>query len=403
MSSNQSPPRRQARSTRRQITVRLIQIRLDKDNYCHRADDDLAPDKLSGLSDSLVQEGPQTPVVVVATDDVIDFDGQQLPVYLLISGHRRFSALKEAGRQNLDPERISDEMPIDAVEVLQGHDQSKADFDDDLLICSVSENEQRKLLSNDQRLAVVEKFVARRISAQRASSALGISDSQYGRDSELVRDPVMYGWVKEGKLTATLAGKLIEAAKPLGENYDLHSELGRMLSLAEKRRDAEVAKKAKVNKKASLLVKDYITSRLASHWVDQVEKGILLDEEVGLKFGIAVDEENDELTITGVQSSLKILSVDDYVLVLTQLDDAKRALRKPLRKAMALAELAQTDDSKLDAEIERIVMDRREQQERQREAESGRPAEGFGVVAEPEITDVNDFLSSEDLDSEMDA
>ncbi len=404
--TNQTPaPRRQAHSTRRQISLRLVQVRLDKDKYCHRDDNDLEPDKLSGLSTSLVQEGPQTPMVVVATKAEIECEGEQLPVYLLVSGHRRHAALKEAVRQNLDPERIFESMQIDATEVVQGSDQTDPDFEIDLLVASVTDNEQRKNLTSDQRLVVIAKFIERRISAQRGAAALGISDSQYARDVRLVRDPVMYAWVKAGKLTATLASKLIEAAKAHGEKYDLHTEVGRMLLSAEKRRDTEVAKKAKVNKKASSLVKDYIPSRFASHWVDQIEKARPLDEDVSLKFGIAVDEENDELTITGVQSSLKALRVEDYSLILTQLDEAKRALRKPLQKALALAKLEQSDDSDLEGEIERILAERREQQARQREAESGRPASDFGVVAEPVTTDVSDLLpgADDEFDGDLDA
>ena len=94
-------------------------------------------------------------------------------IYILIGGFRRFFALLSAIKKNLDHELICPDMEVDVVEIVQGPDQTDEEFQRDLLVRSVAENEQRLNFTTNEKLEIVKRFKATKTPDPRAASALG--------------------------------------------------------------------------------------------------------------------------------------------------------------------------------------------------------------------------------------
>ncbi len=97
----------------RPIEVRLFQLKVDtKKNYCHRPAGELHKEKLEGLATNLVHEGQIDSIIVIETDQTITRNGETNKVYLVIAGHRRVLAMKQAAAANLDAARFNHDMLV---------------------------------------------------------------------------------------------------------------------------------------------------------------------------------------------------------------------------------------------------------------------------------------------------
>ena len=218
--------RRFSQSTSRQVVLRLGQIVTDDAaTLCHRQPEALAEKRLQPLAESLVQEGQQVPISVAATGSTTEIGGEVLPTFLLVGGNRRDLAILQAVEKNLDPGHFHADMEVGAVEIMQGERQSDEDFQRDLLVRSVSDNEQRLAFSIAEKLGIVQRFREARVPAPRAASALSFSEPQYRRFLLIIDQPWLHALVVDDAIGTTDAAELIAEAEKAGQTELLRREL----------------------------------------------------------------------------------------------------------------------------------------------------------------------------------
>ena len=189
MTKNNQQRQRYNNSRNETIEICFKQITVDKSvNLCHRDEEVLKPEKLEDLSTSLIQEGLATPMTVYDSGQTIENEeGMPIPVYTLVSGHRRFRALQQAVTNRLDLDRIHDNMRLSVVVMVPGDAQPQDAFNQDVLVRSVTENEQRTKHTALERLEIVKQLEDAEVPVPRAAAALSISQTQYGRDQLVVK------------------------------------------------------------------------------------------------------------------------------------------------------------------------------------------------------------------------
>src|SRR5437867_3255557 len=78
-------------ATTKRTKVRLNELQIDLDRYCHRDPQELTPEKLGPLMASIAVEGLQVPV-----EYYLDEQGRKVPT----KGHRRLSACRILADRN---------------------------------------------------------------------------------------------------------------------------------------------------------------------------------------------------------------------------------------------------------------------------------------------------------------
>ena len=209
MSDGTNKTRRFASCRNVQKTIRFDQIALATEAYCHRDNEKLKAEKLEGLAASLAQEGQQTPLIVV--------QGEK-DQFQLIAGHRRYYALKKASEDQLPG--CSLDMEVLVTVITQGEGQSDKDFQEDVLVRSVSDNENRISFDDNERLRIAKLFRERGVDAKRGMAALSLKDSQYTRYMHIVSTEWLYEAVRSGELKGTNAARLVEEAKKCDDATD---------------------------------------------------------------------------------------------------------------------------------------------------------------------------------------
>lgn len=384
MAKNKKPVSRAAKSTSQTIRVRLAQIRTDKEHdYCHRDPDSLEDDKLAGLADNLVAEGQQTPFTVCASGQK---DEGGAPVYILIGGFRRYHALKKAIKQDLDSERIHDDMEVEAVEVVQGEEQNQEEFSKDILIRSVAENEQRKNFTTPEKLEIVKELKAAKVPDPRAASALAISETQYRRFVSVTDEPWLHSHVADNSIGMTDAAELVQLAKKENRIAEFKEDLDQWVKdhrvLIEQERE-ELAKVGRTLKGSAAHVKKYATTKLVKHWLTCLENKKRFDDAVGFKFGILVDPVKGSITIPSTQLKVTELSAADFETMIGELEDTVDRFLPLMRERKLVEESTQMSDEDKERERERIRAIRRKRQEDTAKANAGRPTDEFGQTDEP--------------------
>jgi ParB-like chromosome segregation protein Spo0J len=114
--------------------------------------------------ESIKVEGLKNPPEVFT-----DKDGQMV----LVTGHRRVTSVRLLADDGV--EGFTPDMVIDVSELVGSTDQ-------DLLVWSVADNENRLNLTPLERVAVSRKFLTGGIPDERAAIALGVSVKTYRRD-----------------------------------------------------------------------------------------------------------------------------------------------------------------------------------------------------------------------------
>jgi len=393
MAQNKKPVSRAAKSTSQTIRIRLAQIKTDKEHdYCHRGADALKPDNLAGLADSLVAEGQQTPFTVYHAGRK---DEGGAPVYVLIGGFRRYHALKKAIKQNLDSERIHDNMEVEAVEVVQGEEQEPGEFRKDILIRSVAENEQRKNFTTPEKLEIVKELKAAKVPDPRAASALAISETQYRRFVSVTDEPWLHTHVTDNCIGMSDSAELVQAAKKKNRVKEFEEDLDQWVKdhrvLIEQERE-ELAKVGKKLTGSAAHVKKYATTQLVKHWLTCIENGRRFDDNVGFKFGILVDTVKGSITIPSTQLKVTELSAEDFETMICELEDTVDRFLPLMRERKLVEEVTDMSDEDREKERERIRAIRRQRQQKAAKANAGRPADDFGQTdpPDPEPLDLND-------------
>lgn len=404
--SEKKPARREAKSTNRSIRIRLSQINVDRNiDYCHRDEDALDPKKLKLLADSLVYEGQQTPMTVCNSGQP---DSKGDDIYVLIGGFRRYFALKEAIKQKLDVDRIHNDMEVDAVEVVQGKEQEDVEFKKDLLLRSVTENEQRKNFTTAEKLEIVKSFRDEDVPDPRAASAMSISDTQYGRFVSVVSHSWLHKHVVDNCVGMTDAAELIKLAEKHKWVDEFHKDLDDWIDEHRQVIEQERRELAKIGKKLSgsaEQVKKFIGRNLVKHWVNLVENRKRFDGDVRFKFGIVIDKHKGTITIPGSTLKVTDLSSGDFDTMIGELHDTVDKFLPMMRERRVIEEATSLTEEEKQRELARILEQRKEQQQAEQQANSGQNAEGFGSTETPQPVEVdvddeteNDESTSDDVD-----
>lgn len=304
-------------------TIKLSQIALDEASFCHRDE----KSGLAGLAESLAQEGQQTPLIVV------EEDGR----YKLIAGHRRYFALRKGIEEKLTG--FNDDMQVAVTIMVRGQDQSAAEFDQDVLVRSVSDNANRVEFDEFEKLKITKLFEDRGVQAKRAMAALGVKDSQHRRWVQIVKLDWLYQAVLTSEITATNAAKAVEAAA-----YDcteeefarrlqmFHAEFARWRADAQKQLDDENESRLKKQKEPKegkqAYLKQYASPQLVQGWIRSLKKGQPFDRVREFRYGIEVDTDKLSLDIPGLKVGEKDLNEDKLRAIIVGFKDGLAALHK---------------------------------------------------------------------------
>jgi hypothetical protein len=402
MASTKNDLSRQSQSTNRMITVRLSQINLDKDrDYCHRMGDALSKAKLKELAESLVQEGQKTPLTV--------FDsGQTAPngdkIYILVGGHRRFKALQRAIIDHLADEYISPDMEIFVVEVVKGEAQSQKGFQQDLLVASVTENENREGHSTAEKLEIVKQFLDLKIPAPRAASALRVKERQYGRFVAVASRDWLHDHVVNNEIGITHAAELVLAAesREAKGQYKVdwfRADLERWAVRHRRLLEDEKAEQAKIGKKltgSAAQVKKFFTKSVYQHWLKLIEAGQRFGGEPEFAFGIVVNEARKTITVPGRMLKTTDLKSSDFETMIAELSETADKLIPLMRECRAAEQARDISEEERQEELDRILEKRRRARQEADEAEAGRDPTGFDEADEPDPSPIDADEAEED-------
>ena len=403
------------------IEISFKQITVDKSvNLCHRDEEVLKPEKLEDLSTSLIQEGLATPMTVYDSGQTMENeDGMPIPVYTLISGHRRFRALQQAITNRLDLNLIHDNMRLSVVVMVPGDAQPQDAFNQDVLVRSVTENEQRTKHTALERLEIVKQLEDTKVPVPRAAAALSISQTQYSRDQLVVQWDWLHQAVKDDKIGASDAATLAETADEFNREKQFHQDFEVWVREKQRRLDDERRDYEKLDKKFAgsvARIKKYMNSKIVKYWQKCMEKKQSFgDDPLAVTFGVVVNDSDRKLTISGLNSSFDKLSSEDVTTLIKEMQMGVRHL-VPLKRELEQAERSRNvSQADVDAELQQIRQQAEQEAAERAAEEAGReptestePGEaeshGIGDEIERELNRnaANDENDTEDDDAEGD-
>lgn len=383
MATGNNKPQRFASCRNIQKTIRFDQIKLEQESYCHRQNDKLGPVKLQGLATSLAQEGQQTPLICIKGG------GES---YTLVAGYRRFCAIRKGIEESLPGCREDMEVLVTIIE--KGEGQSDDEFQEDVLVRSVSDNENRISFDDNERLVIVKRFQEQGVYVERGMAALGVKRSQYDRYLNIISQDWLYEAVLKGHLKSTHAAHLVEEAKKHDKASDrskvlksdvnrmtlLEDGLGKWITEARGLLDEEnrwllaQGKSAREGKDAHL--SRYFSGGRLSNWKECLKKGQSLGTGHWGEFEFLVNVDVKKLSLEIPKVTLKS---DD--LTSEKLETVIGGLEEGITKVAELLVEVERRNPITSTETEAVV-------DRVRQKRSGESAEDFNTVEEVEIGDV---------------
>jgi ParB-like chromosome segregation protein Spo0J len=297
-------------------TVKLDEVVVDPDAYCHRDAKDLEPEPLAPLSDSIAREGLQTPIEVVRREGQV----------LLVKGHRRVQALRCLAERG--QEGFTHDMEVPALEVLGASNQ-------DLLLRSVLDNEVRRNFTPTERIEVARKFDEAGVSRERAASALGVNVLTYDKDLALARNPWMLKLVLEECVGATHAARLLQEAARADRLRDLEDDLTQWVALQKRRLDEEERSRTEVTGKGlnatERKVRRYLNNHLVEHWCSCLRKKERLSEAPEKGFHAWIDPRSRRLRIEKLDLDTQEANLLTVARVIATLGTVKDGLARIAR------------------------------------------------------------------------
>jgi ParB-like chromosome segregation protein Spo0J len=270
----------------RRTRVRLSELKLDTERYCHRHPDALLEKNLEDLLNSLTLEGLQVPVEYFQAPE-----GRKV----VTKGHRRVTACRILAGRNTPG--FTEDMEIEAIEVVGATPQ-------DLLIRSVADNQVRLNLDRVGRIRVAKKLYDAGVQVERAARALVVSPKTYERDLLIAQHGWMFQHVIDNSIAPTPAYDLLNKATEVGRLRELKEDLDAWIAGEKaKIRDRERRLKAQQNKElrpADKMVKKYLPNHLVAHWLELLGKKRRFDEDAQWNFAAGIEEDTDRLRISSL-------------------------------------------------------------------------------------------------------
>jgi hypothetical protein len=264
-------------ATMRPCTVRLNELKVIPESYCHREEDELGEASLELFLDSLIMEGGvRVPIVFLTDSD---------NVKILVAGHRRVTGCQMLAKRNQPG--FSHDMEIVANEMMGATPI-------DRLIESLSDNNNREALRPMPRLKAVKMLHDGGAEAKRAARSLSISDQTYSRDLSIVRNSWMLQHVFDRSIAPTVAAKLVEVGEANKRMKELKEDLDEFI--AQTKKDLkEAARRYKANTKkdprpADLEVKNKMPAHLINHWIDCLNNKRRFDNDADWDYQAGIDK-----------------------------------------------------------------------------------------------------------------
>ena len=298
----------ETQAKQRLIKLRLSDIKVEKQVFCHRLGkyDNPKNRAFATFVDQIKRDGCiQVPLEVVRSSDR-SADRK----WTLIRGHRRVAACLYLAGQN-QPGFAAD-MELEAYEVFDADDK-------DLLIRSVSDNENRRNLTRAERIQAAYRMVQGRVPVPRAANALGVSEQTFGRDLVIAENDWMFRHFQRGDIKATDASELLktaiegdlEAPLPAGQSRleSLRLDFGRWVDQQRKDIDELDARRQAAGKKALRPADKAVHKRLprflVQHWLALLKHGRRFAGQEDADWTYSVTLEKDTLRIPSVRLDVK--------------------------------------------------------------------------------------------------
>jgi hypothetical protein len=386
-----------------QRTIKFEQIVFDSTHdLCHRDDEALKDDRIELLSASLVQEDMATPLTLAETEQFKIIDGEKLPLYNLVGGFRRKAAIDKAIADNLDSRRFHPGMEVAVVVLVRGVNQTQEAYDEDVLVCSVADNEQRASFTQDERLEIISRFVAAKIPKPRASSALNMSATNYDRYARVVKLPWLHKAVLDAKINLTDAAKLAETAEKHKRPRQFQAEFEAWVSKKQAQLDRERDEYKKLGRELkgpAAQLKKYLDPATTKAWDSSLAAGQpFMGSADGISFGVVIDEKNRMLDMPKISVSFDKLRSEDITEILAELQTSMSPLIQ-LRNRLRLQEQATVmSDDEIQQELLRLQELARERAAQKAIAEAGRELQ---ETSEIEVTPPHDVAA--DIDDALEA
>ena len=378
-----------------QRTISFEQILIDSEHdLCHRDEEALKDDRIDLLSASLVQEDMGTPLTIAETGQFTFINGEKLPLYKLVGGFRRKAAIDKAIADNLDPRRFHSGMEVAVVVLVRGDNQTLDAYEQDILVCSVADNEQRASFTQDERLKIIFRFVAAKIPKPRAASALSMSATNYDRYARVVKLSWLHQAVLDAKINLTDAAKLAETAEKHKRLRQFQAEfeawIAKKQAQLERERD-EYKKLGRELKGPAAQLKKYFDPATTKAWDGSLAAGQPFKGSAdGISFGVVIDEHNRMLDMPKISVSFDKLRSEDVTEILAELQTSMSPLIQ-LRNRLRIQEQATVmSDDEIQQELLRLQDLARERATRKAAAEAGREPQ---EASEVEVTPPHDIAA----------
>lgn len=337
MSNERKPPDtpgREPRAVTRPVMVRLDQLVLIPERFCHRDPAELDDSaRLRPLADSILANGLQVPI-----EYFMDDQGRKV----VDSGHRRTSALRLLAREGR-PGYTAD-MEVPGVQVSGATPQQ-------LLLRSVADNCNRLTLSQTERIRAAKTLADNNVSAAEAAKAFAISEKQLGRDLLIAQHDWMYQLVVTNAITPSNASRLLEAAVTEKRVTELEADLKDWVGATE-RRIAEDKRKKKDLTAAQQLVKTYLTPALLNHWVAQLKrKERFTAAPAGqVDFEVGIHPKSNTVSIGGTEINLMEVPLPKLAEIVGEVESAKKVMLTYLKSRRAVEAMGPQDVARQESE-----------------------------------------------------
>lgn len=377
--------------------VKFAQIVTDATrDLSHRGKDAFDAERIDPISASIVQEDLATPFTVFETTEFIELDGERLEAFGLAGGFRRREAIEKNIIDNIDPKRFYRGMEVPVIVMVRGEHQSQESFDQDVLVRSVLENEQRASLSQPERLGVVSQFVHAKVPKPRAASALAMSLTNYDRYSRVVRLVWLHRGVLDGHIGLTDASTLAEAAENDKRLDQFQSEFATWVRQKQALLERERAEQKKLDRELkgpAAQLKKYLDAATVKVWLACLKNGKpFIEATADFNFGVVIDESKKTVEIPRMSLPIDKLRSAHVTQLITEMQTGMRSLVK-LRKSLQIREQAvDMTDEQVEEELRRLDQLAREQAAKKAEQEAGREPEAMDAADDPAPADMGAAL-----------
>jgi len=326
-------PERAAPATTRPVKVRLDQLVVEPERFCHRELAELTdPARLRPLAESIFATGLQVP---------IEFFKDEKGRLVETSGHRRRAALRLLAEEHRPGYTLDMEVP--AVEVSGATPQQ-------LLLRSVADNCNRVTLSQTERIRAAKTLADNGVKPEDAAKAFGLGEKQYRRDLLIAEHQWMFDLVFKNAVTPSNASRLLEAAVAEKRVAELQEDLTAWV--AETERKIGEAKKKKDLTAAQQLVRTYLRPALLNHWLAQLKKKERFTVVVPIEddFQVRIDAGANKVSIGGAEIDLMMVPREKLAEYLVEVESAKKVMLSYLKARKAVEAQGPQDIARMESE-----------------------------------------------------